>query len=78
MSDVTLTLVESTPVVLEFSSGVMTTNLFATFIEAYFDGLDEYDSDESAADGGVAVGKYYKTASNHVEGMGGVIKERLI
>lgn len=42
---------------------------------AWFNSLDEYDSDESAVLDGKSVGDIYRTSSNHVSGMGGLAKQ---
>lgn len=37
--------------------------------------FDEYDSDEAAVAGGLLFEEVYRTADNHVSGMGGVLKQ---
>jgi len=51
----------------------------------YLNGLPVCDSDNvssqtgsSAEDAGVPIGGYYMTSFNHVEGMGGILKKRLV
>ena len=50
-------------------------------LQAAVDALDTanhiYDSDESAAAGGIAIGKLYITAYNHVAAPGGLLIRRL-
>lgn len=48
------------------------------YYEDWLNSLPTYDSDESARDGGIAIGKYYMKAFNHVEGGGGSPKKRLV
>lgn len=50
-------------------------------LQAAFDALEEdghvYDSDESAAAGGIGIKKLYLTAENHVSAPGGLLIRRL-
>jgi hypothetical protein len=50
-------------------------------LQAAVDALDTsnhiYDSDESAAAGGIAIGSLYLTAENHVAAPGGLLIRRL-
>jgi hypothetical protein len=43
--------------------------------QAWFDGLPEYDSDESAIADGMEVGQIYKTSASHVSVSGGIAKQ---
>jgi hypothetical protein len=77
MADVTLEINEATPVTLNFSCSPDP----ITVLQAAVDYLDDaghiYDSDESAAAGGIAIGSLYLTADNHVAAPGGLLIRRL-
>ena len=45
---------------------------------AFLDSLTEYDSDEAAGLGGVAIGDVYMTSDNHMSAPGGIPKQRRI
>lgn len=77
MPDVTLEIVETTPIVLELSGSNMSTSSFNTFMVEWLGDLGVYDSDESAAAGDVAIDGWYITAANHVEAPGGLLRKRL-
>lgn len=75
----TLDIVNATPVELELS-GVPVSPI--VILNAAISALDAdghvYDSDESAAIGGIELGGVYLTANNHVQAPGGLLKRRLL
>lgn len=77
MADVTLEINEATPIELLFNCGPD----YITVLQGAVDYLETaghvYDSDESAAAGGIAIGGLYITAYNHTEAPGGLLRIRL-
>jgi len=83
MPDITLEINEAVPVALGITNQAAITLTYgygaviATMaqLEEILNTFDEYDSDESAALGGVASGEWYVTADNHMSLPGGILKQ---